>query len=77
MLAGLFFLGSESAPILDFVSWEIATYPINHGVGEHDEPSVPGAGLELAGGLGASDTTSRVLSSNTNADLPWKSQVSH
>lgn len=35
--------------------------PINHGVGEEDEPAVAGALLELAACLGAANTASRIF----------------
>lgn len=35
--------------------------PINHGVGEENEPAVAGALLELAARLGAANTSSRIF----------------
>lgn len=35
--------------------------PVNHGVGEENEPAVTGARLELAARLGTTNTTSRIL----------------
>lgn len=43
--------------------------PVDHGVGEHDEPRVPRALLELTAGLGAADTAGRVLATEANPNL--------
>jgi hypothetical protein len=48
----------------------IITHPVNHGVGEDDEPHIPGPGFELARRLGASHTASWILTSNAYPDLP-------
>lgn len=45
------------------------SYPVNHGVGEHDEPQVPRARLELAGGLGGADAACGVLATDADSNL--------
>lgn len=44
-------------------------YPVDHSVGEHDEPEVAGAGFEFASGLGCADAACGVLAPDANADL--------
>lgn len=53
--------------------------PIDHGVGEQDEPAVAGAFLELASGFGTGDTAGRVLAADTDADkeAPGNEHVEH
>lgn len=42
--------------------------PINHDVGEHDEPAVASSALQLAAGLGASNRPRWIFTTDTNAD---------
>jgi hypothetical protein len=52
--------------------WRWRTHPVDHGVGEEDEPGVPRAGLELTRRLGASHTASWVLSADADTNLSRK-----